>query len=338
MDSKPQRRRRKADKKGRVIAVTGVHGALAQRLVSRLDEDNRVARLVLIDRTPAMAPLLKAASYRVDLTEANADGHIAEILRREGVTTLVHLAFHARPRADVRSAYALEAVGTMHVISAAAQAAGAGRPLRHLLAVTTGLVYGARRAGPSVLGEAEPLHGAPGYGFIEGKVEADRLLMAARRRLAIPMTVLRPSVMLGPGDDGVMADYLGASVVPTIWGYDPVVQLIHPEDVVEACRTSIDRQPDGVYNLAGTGALPLGTVVRLAGKLDVPFLACAAPMALEVLWHLGASPIPGGHAPYLQYPVVLDGTLAGRDLAFRARRGTLETLEHYLGRRFSVAA
>ncbi len=337
MERKPQRRHRKVEGKA-VVAVTGVHGALAQRFVCRLDEDHRVSRLVLIDRTPAMAPLLKAASYRVDLTEPNADGHIAEILRREGVTTLVHLAFRARPRAGGRRADDLEAIGTMHVIGAAAQATGAGSALRHLLAVSTGLVYGAAASGPSVLGEAEPLRGTPGYAFIERKVEADRQLMAVRGRLPIPLTVLRPSMVLGPGDDGVMAHYLGARLVPTVWGYDPLVQLVHPEDVVEACRLAIDRKPDGVYNIAGSGALPLGTLVRLAGKAQLPLLACAAPTALDLLWQLGLSPLPGGHVRYLQYPIVLDGTLAARDLGFRVRRSTLETLEHFLGRRFPLAA
>jgi hypothetical protein len=114
----------------------------------------------------------------------------------------------------------------MHVIGAAAQAAGAGGVLRHLLAVSTGLVYGAASSGPSVLGESEPLRGMPGYAFIERKVEADRQLMAVRGRLPIPLTVLRPSMILGPGDDGVMAHYLGARLVPTVWGYDPLVQLV----------------------------------------------------------------------------------------------------------------
>ena len=36
--------------------------------------------------------------------------------------------------------------------------------------------------------------------------------------------------------------------------------------------------------------------------------------------------------------IVLDGTLAARDLGFRVRRSTLETLEHFLGRRFPLAA
>lgn len=307
-------------------------------MLRRLDDDSRVARLVLIDRTNVVAPLLKAAFYRVDLAEPNADGHIAEILHREGVGALIHLAFMRQPSGDAAFAHELESVGTMHVVSAVAQAAGAGRPLRQLLVVTTGLVYGARPDGPAIVSEADPLRGCPGYPFVEEKVEAERQLEVARGRLPVPVTVLRPSLTLSPGDDGVFAAYLSRAVVPTIWGHDPLIQLVHEEDVVEACRIAIARRPNASYNIAGAGPLPLGTLIRLAGRVELPLLACAAPTALDVLHRFGLCPFPGTHAPFLKYSLVLDGQHAMRDLGFRPRRSTAEVLEHFLGRRLPLAA
>jgi len=323
---------------GRVIAVTGVHGSLARRLLRRLDDDSRVARLVLVDRTNVVVPLLKAAFYRVDLAEPNADGHIAEILQRESAGTLVHLAFARQPPRDPVLAHEIESVGTMHVISAVAQAGGAGRPLRQLLAVTSGLVYGAWPDAPAVLSEADPLRGCPDYPFVEEKVHAERQLETARGRLPVPLTVLRPGLTLSPGDDGAFAAYLSHAMVPTIWGHDPLVQLVHEEDVVEACRIAIARRPNGSYNIAGTGPLPLGTLVRLAGRVELPLLACAAPRAIDLLYRFGLCAVPGSHAPFLRYPVVLDGQHALRDLGFRPRRSTAEVLEHFLGRRLPLAA
>lgn len=321
-----------------MIAVTGVHGSLARRLLRRLDDDGRVGRLVLVDRTNVVAPLLKAAFYRVDLSEPNADGHIAEILVREEVDALIHLAFTRRPLDDAAVAHELESVGTMHVISAVAQAGGAGRPLRQLLAVTTGLVYGARPDGPAVVSETDPLAGCPGYPFVEEKVGAERQLEAARSRLPVPVTVLRPSLTLCPGDDGVFAAYLSSALVPSVWGYDPLVQLVHEEDVVEACRIAIARRPNATYNVAGERPLPLGTLVRLAGCVELPLVACAAPSGLEVLYRLGLCPFPGSHVPFLKHSLVLDGARAMRDLGFRPRRSTAEVLEHFLGRRLPLAA
>lgn len=339
MEPKAQRRRRRtASSGGRVLAVTGVHGSLARRFLRRLDDDGRTARLVLIDRTAVTLPLLKAASYRVDLTEANADGHLAEIFRRERVNAVIHLAFQGRPHGDALAAHELESVGTMHVIGGVAQAAGGGSALRHLLAVTSGLVYGAQASGPGVLTERDALRGCPGYAFIQEKVDADRQLEDARARLQIPVTVLRPSSLLSPGSDGLAAAYFGGTVLPTVWGFDPLVQLVQEEDVVEACRAALNRQPNGTYNIAGSAPLPLGTLIRLAGKLAMPLLPWAAPYVLDMLWRLGLSPMPGAHVPYLRYSLVLDGERATRDLSFRPRRSTAETLEHFLGQRLSRAA
>ncbi len=332
-----QRRRRRAGD-SQVVAVTGVHGSLARRLLRRLDDDARVARLVLVDRRAVTAPLFKAASYRVDLTEPNADGHVSEIFRREEVSAVVHLAFRRRPGSDRAAAHELESVGTMHVIGAVAQAAQLGRHLRHLLVVSSGLVYGAHPGAPAVVTEAEPLRGGPGYPFVAEKVDAERQLEAARPHVPVPITVLRPALTLGPGDDGVAAAYFGGRVAPTVWGYDPLVQLLQEDDVVEACRTALARRPNGTCNLAGADALPLGTLLRLAGAVPLPLLACAAAATLDTLWRVGLSPVPGGHAPYLRYSLVLDGERAARELGFRPRRSTVEVLEHFVGRRLAVAA
>ena len=338
MEKTKRKRTRKSSGSGRTVAITGVHGALARRLLQRLDEDGRIGRLILIDRAPVMAPLMKAASYRVDLGEPNADGHMADIFHREGVSAVIHLAFHNRPHADPASGHELESVGTMHVIGALARVTGAGSPLQHLLVVSSALVYGAHPKNPAVLAESGELRGCPGYPFVEEKVDAERQLEAARARLPIPITVLRPSFTLSPGDEGVMAAYFRNRVLPTVCGYDPLVQLVHAEDVVGACRVALDRRPNGAYNLAGTAPLPLGTLIRLAGKAELCLLACAAPTVTDVLWHVGLCPFPGAQVPYLRYSLVLDGQRATRDLGFRPRRSTLETLEHFMGRRLALAA
>jgi UDP-glucose 4-epimerase len=135
-----------------------------------------------------------------------------------------------------------------------------------------------------------------------------------------------------------MADYLSRAVVPAIWGYDPLVQLLHEEDLLEACRIAMARRPSAAFNVAGDGALPLGTLVRLAGGIELPLLPCVAPAALDVLHRLGMSPVGGGHAPFLQYSLVLDGRRAARELGFRPRRSTAEVIEHFMGRRLPLAA
>jgi len=263
---------------------------------------------------------------------------MADILRREGVNALVHLAFHQRPHPDPAVAHELESVGTMHVIGALARATGVGSSLQHLLVVSTALLYGPHPRSPAIVTESEQLHGCPGYAFIEEKVDAEHKIEAARDRLPIPITVLRPSLTLSPGDDGLAAAYFGGRLLPTLWGYDPLVQLVHAEDVVDACRVALDRKPSGAYNIAGTAPLPLGTLIRLAGKVELPLLACVAPVATDVLWHLGLCAFPGEHVPYLRYSIVVDGERAARDLGFKPRRSTIETLEHFFGRRLPLAA
>ena len=49
--------------------------------------------------------------------------------------------------------------------------------------------------------------------------------------------------------------------VPTVIGFDPMMQFIHEEDVAEAIVTTLDHELRGVYNVEGPGAVPLTTAL-----------------------------------------------------------------------------
>ena len=91
----PRRRRRQ-----RVVALTGVHGVAGAALVRRFEADDRIARLVLLDRRAPALPLRHTIFRGIDLTATLADVALAEMLAREHVHTVVHAAFHDDPRRD----------------------------------------------------------------------------------------------------------------------------------------------------------------------------------------------------------------------------------------------
>ncbi len=52
------------------------------------------------------------------------------------------------------------------------------------------------------------------------------------------MTVLRFANILGPSADTPLASYFGLPVLPTVFGYDPRLQFVHEDDVIEVLRIS----------------------------------------------------------------------------------------------------
>ena len=89
-------------------------------------------------------------------------------------------------------------------------------------------------------------------------------------------------------------------LVPAVLGADPLVQLIHVDDVVDAARLAAHAVWDGTFNVAGDGVLPLSTVIKLVGRLRAAAPESAVRAALDALWVAGIGNVPGAHTTYLR--------------------------------------
>ncbi|MGH7823375.1 MAG: NAD-dependent epimerase/dehydratase family protein, partial [Candidatus Binatia bacterium] len=273
------------------IALTGTRGVIGSLLAARLEDDPGCRRLLLLDLVPPKRGLRKAVFYRVDLTDPLASVRIADALRREEPDVLVHLAFLQNPIRNPSYEHELESIGTMHLLHAVADYVGGRRDVGLLLGSST-LVYGAYPDNPNFLTEEAALRGRKGYSLVEEKIDAERQAAAFRASAGVPVVVLRTAPLLGPGILSLAGRYFSLRAVPTVLGFNPLIQLLHPEDAVEAYLLALRRLAEGgasaAYNVAGRGVLPLLAAVRLAGRRNLPLPRFAAAAMLDTLFQAGA--------------------------------------------------
>lgn len=286
-----------------VIAITGLHGFLGQRLVSRLLARQASLRVIGIDLRRPMRFDDRARFHRVDLTEPTADGRLAEVLEAERVEALVHAAFRADPTADLEADHELETIGSLHVMHACAAA-----KVKRLVVASSTELYGPRPDNPNFLSESHPLRGHPHAHAVCDRIEMERLLSEwSASHPDIEVTVLRPCWIFGPSYWNRVVRYFSLPVVPVPLGYDPLFQLVHEDDVVRAFERAVLQPRPGVFNLTGAGVAPLSTLLRLAGKRVLPVPG-------PILHRLAYYPSQGqtGDPPeafydYLRYLWVADG-------------------------------
>jgi UDP-glucose 4-epimerase len=316
------------------VALTGVHGVAGEALVRRFDEDDRVERLVLIDTHAPALPLRKAVFTGVNLTATLADVAIAEILEHERVETVIHTAFHGCPSHQTEAAHELEVIGTRALLRALADNSRHVGTLANLVVLGTTMSYGARRDNPQYLGEEAPLQGRRDYPFIADKIAVEGEVAAFRTRTGVPTAMLRACPTLGD-ERTLAARYLAPLAVPAILGTDPLVQLLHLEDLVDGVRLAAHERLDGPCNLAGEGVLPLSTIIKLAGRVRVAMPEATARTATQALWTVGVGLVPGMHVAYLRDTFVADTTRAQAFLGFRPRYGTREAVARHVAVRRS---
>jgi UDP-glucose 4-epimerase len=310
------------------IALTGTASFLGGRLLRRLAETKGAARLLVVD-VAAPPAALDVRHRAVDLTEPAADQRLLDVFREEEVEEVLHFAFYTGPRRDAAHAHELESIGTLAVLSAAA-AAGVGRVVMRSFTA----VYGARGQNPAFLTEDRSLQPNPALAWVRDKLEAEQHAASfARRYPDLKIAVLRFAPLLGPRVHTFYTRILDRRVVPVLMGYDPLVQMLHPDDALAAAEAAVDRSVAGAFNVVPSRPIPLVTALHLAGKIPVPVPHPVAYPAADLMWAAGVGEAPGGFCDYVRFPFVADGERARRDLGYAPRYASRDALMAYLGYR-----
>jgi UDP-glucose 4-epimerase len=278
---------------------------------------------------------LRGVRHRmVDLTLPGADRRLVEVLQEEEVDSVFHAAFFTTPHRDAAYAHELESIGTLH-LAAAAAAAG----VRHLVLRSFTAVYGARGQNPHLITEDRRPDAGARLAWARDKVEAEEHAFSFSRRYpGLGVTVLRFATLMGPGVHTFYTRIFSKRVVPVVLGYDPLVQLLHPDDALDAVAAALATGPRGVVNVVPGGTLTLLTALHLSDKLTIPIPHVAAYPIADLGWATGVGEAPGGFIDYARFPFLADGEKARRELGFVPRYSSREALTAYLEYRYPGTA
>jgi len=279
-----------------VVAVTGVAGYLGGRLLSLLDDDRRVERVIGIDVSEPATGSPKLEFHQMDVRDAR----LAKTF--PGVDTVVHLAFVVDPLRDGERMRDVNVDGTRNVL----EAAGA-TGVRKLVYASSATVYGAHPDNDFPLTEASPLRANPDFSYAWHKLETERMIEAFQEdHPEALVTVLRPAITFGPNVQNFISRMLEAPRVTSVKGYDPPLQFVHEEDVASALNLAVQRELPGAYNVAPDGWLTSDEVLSLSGKKRVELPETVAFTLAERLWRMGLAEAPPGELNYVMHPWVVD--------------------------------
>lgn len=316
----------KKSKPAPAIALTG-GGFKGLELLNWLEHDRHFPRVIYLNNKKPKKLLRKTKFYRIDLTETLADVKIAEILNKENVKTLVHTALPVTPPRNLSRAHELISVGSMYICNAAAAA-----KVKKLILSSTADVYGAFPNNPNFLTENHPARGGTNSKFLADKIDAENyFLRFGKDNPGTIVTILRPVSILGPKIKSFKTEYLNRWFVPTVLGFDPMVQFIHEEDLMTAFKTVILEDHPGIFNLSSRGVIPLSKAIKLMGKTALPLPMVGLKSFIQLLWYLDISPAPANRLDYLKYLSCVATEKAARELKFKPKYDCKESLMDFVG-------
>jgi thioester reductase-like protein len=276
----------------RLHLVTGYPGLLGTQLVERLAA-TPAARLVLLVQAHHLAVARDALRGRPNVEVLEGDvAHIhlglsgAEWRDLTGHLTHVwHLAATTGLGADPRQLRGVNVEGTRSVLELCAQVPG----LERLVHFSTAFVSG-RRAGVVLEEELEAgqaFHNA----YEESKYQAERLVQRARGHL--PVTVLRPSLVIGDSRTGEIDRFEGPYALALALANAPVaVPLPLPEDPLAPLNVvPIDFVTEAAL-VIGQHPAAAGRTVHLVDPAPLPARRVYQLIASRLGRRLATVPIP----------------------------------------------
>lgn len=296
----------------RIIMVTGVAGYWGSRAAARLLEQDNTHVIGIDSQVPATNVV------GLDFIQADVRNPLlVELLQEEKVDAVLHLQFR-ESLSPSEPALEQNVMGTAKLLGACTEA-----NIKHVVLKSSLMVYGARPDNPMFLREDHPLNGPKKYGYLRDWIEMEKYAENFREQNADAiLSVLRFGHIVGPNVDSPMTRFLREEEAVTLLGFDPMVQIIHHEDVLSALVHVLNGKYPGTFNVAPEKGMPLWKTLGLAGKIPLPVLHPLAYWSVS-LGGLRLAPMP---LDYLRYPCMGDMQKMRDELQFTPQYTPEETV------------
>jgi UDP-glucose 4-epimerase len=298
------------------VLIPGIAGKLGQLVAQRLVD--RGHEVIGIDRRPWHDAPEAVELHAVDIRKRAAE----DVFRTRRPDAVIHMATVTSLMVQGDERYRINLGGTRAVFDHSRTYG-----VKHCIFVGRHTYYGAGPESPLYHLEDEPPMALETFPELADLVAADLYASTALWRFPeLTTTVLRMCYTLGPSGHGTLATFLRGTRVPTVLGFDPLFQFMHEEDVVTAIVLALEKQPRGVFNVAGPPPVPFSVVIRETGRVALPlpeFVIYAA------MGKFGLPKLPKGALEHIKYPVVVDAAAFRKATGFEHVVSEAEAMRQY---------
>lgn len=299
---------------GRTVLITGMAGRLGKRLLRRLHRERSVVGL---GHREARGLPKDVSHVALDLLRSGS----RQVFRREDIGAVVHLGIAHNPRVPESQRHEANLLSFQRILSYAEQFG-----IRKVVLLSSANTYGPRPENAQFLTEDAPLLASGAFTEMRSLVELDMFAQSYFWRSPdMELVILRPANILGTVRNAP-SNYLRLPVVPTLLGFDPMVQAVHQDDVVEAICLALTPGIRGVFNIAGPPPIPLSRAISLLGRRRVGIPHALAKRGVSGLFRVGMTHFPAPELDFIRFVCMVDDTRARKRLGYRPGHDLLATL------------
>ncbi len=309
------------------VLVTGGAGYIGTKVLEKLvKEENKPDKIVAVDiKEPPEEKKVPGVIY---IKEDIRSPKISDIMKEHGVEAVIHLAAIVTPARWMTREfmYDVDVGGTRNILEASVK-----NGVRQIIITSSGAAYGYHPDNPEWITEDTPLRGNENMPYPHHKRLVEEMLAEYREKYPqLKQLILRPGTILGATVNNQLSAIFDKKFVLEVKGGDSRFVFIWDEDVANIIVKGLIEQKEGIYNLAGTGALSMAEIADLLHKPLIRVPAWLLRLILGILHPLGLSPYGPEQVEFIRYRPVLSNRRLIEEFGYTPQKTSKEVLLYYV--------
>ncbi|SFL14759.1 UDP-glucose 4-epimerase [Pseudovibrio ascidiaceicola] len=303
------------------LLITGAAGGVGHAFLRQLAGSE--LEVVATDiREPSDLP----ANARFRTLDVTTD-RVSALIEEEQPDVIVHLASIVTPSAESTRdiEYLVDVVGTQSVIDAAIKTG-----VKRLVVTSSGAAYGYHADNPVPLREDDRIRGNNEFAYSYHKRLVEAALAQARAEAPqLEQVVLRVGTVLGAGMNNQITALFHKQELLGVAGSDSAFVFIWTEDLARILLLAATEAPEGIYNVAGDGALSMQQLGQVLNKPVLKLPSWLLKLVLGVAKPLRLSRYGPEQVRFLQYRPVLANEKLKSVFGYTPEKTSAEVFEHW---------
>jgi UDP-glucose 4-epimerase len=285
-----------------MILITGVAGNIGKRMAKRFLEGG--IDFIGIDYVDT-SELPENRFEKMDIR----DSSIGTLIENTGVDSIIHLAFCTKPKMDATSRDDIDLNGSKNLLDCAVQ-----KGIKNIVFASSGRVYGDQsKEGGHFDREGNYLNPLDDF-YAQNKIKVENIFLKAAEESRLKVAILRLAIVCWKGGGVGMGDMFKSTSKTgrffILGDKNPPIQLVHVNDVIDACLNALGKE--GIFDIASEGTMSLlelfTEAAQRGGKKASP-IKLPEKITLGVVsffWKLGVCPIPPLYLKMYGYDITRD--------------------------------
>jgi UDP-glucose 4-epimerase len=309
------------------VLITGAAGFIGSSLIERFIKVGIPFQKIIGTDVRPPRQSVENDKYEFHLLDVRDEG-LSTFIKNKKISHIVHLASIVTPGKNSHREfeYSVDVLGTKNILKSATE-----NNVRQIIVTSSGAAYGYHKDNPDWIKETDEIRGNFEFPYSYHKKLVEEELKIYREQFPnFKQLILRPGTILGKNVNNQITDLFKKPVLLGIKNSKSPFVFIWDEDVIEIIYQGLINEKEGIYNLAGDGALTLKEISTILKKPYLSLPADSLKNILKILKKFNLTQYGPEQVNFLRYRPVLFNQKLKTEFGFIPKYSSKECFAEYL--------